>query len=98
MQPDASQAEIARKTAALDAFGLTAFHEFVTLTGSWVIGYAALTGARTPDHLWDTAHIDELWQQEQWGEDEEAIETRALKREAFLTAHRFLTLSRADVA
>jgi chaperone required for assembly of F1-ATPase len=93
-QPEASTAEILRRTSQLDPFDLTALHEFVTLSGSWVIGYAALTEAHPPERLWQSGLVDELWQEEQWGEDEEAMAARMAKRDAFLTAFRFATLAR----
>lgn len=93
-QPDASRAEILRRTAALDPFDLTGLHELVTLSGSWVIGYAALTEAHPPEALWQAALVDELWQEEHWGADEEATEAREARREAFLVAHRFACLAR----
>ena len=93
-QPEPSRAEIRRRTAELDPFALTALHELVTLSGSWVIGYATLTEAHPPETLWQTALIDELWQEEQWGEDEEAIASRHSRREGFLVANRFARLAR----
>ena len=93
-QPEPSRIEIRRRTRALGPFDLTAFHELVALSGSWVIGYAALTGERAPEDLWRVAVIDELWQEEQWGEDEEATAARRARQDAFLTAHRFADLSR----
>jgi chaperone required for assembly of F1-ATPase len=38
------------------------------------------------------SRIDERWQAEQWGEDEEAAETAACKRADFLQADRFYGL------
>lgn len=93
-QPEASRAEMLRRTQALGPFELTAMHEFVTLSGSWVIGYAALTEAHPPEALWHAALVDELWQEEQWGKDEEAMEARAARGEAFFVAHRFARLTR----
>lgn len=91
-QPKESLSVMAGITADFTPFELTAFHEFVTLSGSWVIGYAAFKKAQPVETLWECALLDELWQEEQWGEDEEAIETRAIKRQAFLTAAQFLDL------
>lgn len=95
-QPDGSRAEIARRTTDLDAFALTALHELVSLSGSWVIGYAALTGAHAPGALWRSALVDELWQEEQWGADEEAVAAREARKSAFLRAHRFAVLARGE--
>lgn len=93
-QPEQSRDEIRRLTAALGPFDLTALHELVTISGSWVIGYAALSEACPIDDLWRAALVDELWQEEQWGRDEEAIEARNARRAAFETAHRFGLLAR----
>ncbi len=93
-QAEESRNELRRRTSALGPFDLTALHELVTLSGSWVIGYAALTEARAPQDLWQAAVIDEMWQEERWGEDEEASEHRQARRTAFLTAHRFAVLAR----
>lgn len=68
------------------AFQLTAFHDLVTLSGSLILGFAAAKGMQPIDDLWSAARIDETWQEEQWGEDEEASATAALKRESFVRA------------
>ena len=93
--PDALK-RIAAITQGFDPFELTAFHDLVSLSGSWIIGFAATQSFDTPESLWDMSRIDETWQAEQWGEDEEAMENAAGRREAFLHAARFYFLSRAD--
>ncbi|WP_298430554.1 ATP12 family chaperone protein [uncultured Jannaschia sp.] len=70
---------------------LTALSEFVTLSGSLVLGLAALAG-RDADDLWSRSRIDEDWQAEQWGVDDEAAALAASKRDAFLQARRYLDL------
>lgn len=91
-QPDDSLAKMQEITAAMPPFVLTAFHELVTLPGSWIIGLAALSEAVSAESLWAAAHVDEIWQAEQWGDDEEALAARAVKKDAFLTALRFAEL------
>lgn len=88
-QPAEALARVHALTAALTPFTLTAFHELVTLPGSWVVGFAALNGWHSAPELWQAAHVDEIWQAEHWGDDEEALAARALKQEAFETALRF---------
>lgn len=85
---------LGRELARMDAFELTAFHDLVTISGSLVIALAVETGEITPEAGWDASRIDETWQEEQWGEDEEAARMAAHKRAAFLHAARFLALSR----
>jgi chaperone required for assembly of F1-ATPase len=70
-------------------FQLTGFHDLVTLSGSFVIALATVEAVQPADVLWKISRIDENWQSEQWGIDEEAAAAAELKREAFLHAHAF---------
>lgn len=83
---------------ALDTWALTAFHDLVSISGSLVIGFAALNDFYPIDVLWSLSRIDETWQAEQWGSDEEAEEMAARKQYDFLHAKRFYDLSRRDRA
>ncbi len=92
-QPEASIARLTEQVHALDAFQLTAFHDLVSLSGSLIIGFAAIQDYAAPQDLWDISRIDENWQIDQWGEDEEATQQANIKREAFLHADRFFRVS-----
>ena len=81
---------------ALDIWALTAFHDLVSLSGSLVIGFAALDEFYPVKTLWDLSRVDETWQAEQWGSDEEAEEMAARKQSDFIHAKRFYDLSRKD--
>ena len=70
-------------------------HVLTTLTGSPLLVIAFLEGRLTADEVWAATHVDETWQEEQWGEDAEALERRAKRRAEFDAAVRFLTLARA---
>ena len=78
----------------MSEFELTAMHDLVSLSGSLVIGLAAFEGAFALDDLWLRSRIDELWQEELWGEDDEATALAGVKRASFLSAHHFLELTR----
>ena len=93
-QPSEALEELSRRTHALGAFELAAFHDLVSLTGSLILGFAAAEGAFPPEDIWARSRIDEEWQAEQWGRDEEAEAQAAVKKEAFLHAHRMFTLCR----
>lgn len=84
-----------REVHAMDAFALTAFHDLVSLSGSLVIGFAATEGLHPPDALWRMSRVDEIWQAEQWGADEEAEAMAAKKESDFLHAKSFYDLARA---
>lgn len=85
-QPAASLARIGEITDRMSAFELTAFHDLVSLSGSFVLGLAAAHEARPVDEIWELSRLDETWQEEQWGPDDEARALAATKREAFLHA------------
>lgn len=96
-QPQSPEAlaELHRRTAALDAFQLAAFHDLVSLTGSLILGFAALEQALDPDEIWALSRLDENWQAEQWGRDDVAEEEAEIKRQAFLHACAMIVLSKA---
>ena len=78
--------------AGFTPFQLTAFHDLVAMSGSLIIGLAVTEGVAEPELLWDLSRIDEDWQIEQWGEDDEATAQAAQRRQAFLDAARFFSL------
>ncbi|NDW46518.1 ATP12 family chaperone protein [Ruegeria sp. PrR005] len=92
-QPESVQAQLSARVHDLSDFQLAAFHDLVSLSGSLVLGFAAALDWRDPDEIWRISRLDELWQEEQWGPDEEAQALAELKRQAFLHAKRFFDLS-----
>ncbi len=76
-----------------DNFQLTGFHDLVSLSGSLILGFSVALQAQTAENAWNLSRIDEDWQAEQWGADDEATDHAALKRAAFLDAARFFLLS-----
>lgn len=91
-QDPAAVARLRHRTHALDAYELAAFHDLVSLSGSLVLGFAAAMNARPAEELWTISRLDELWQEEQWGEDEDATALALIKRDAFLHAKRMFDL------
>lgn len=80
---------------AHDRFEIAALHDLVALTGSLVLGLAVSQRALTAQAAWPLSRIDETWQAEQWGEDEEATEAAEEKRAALFRAERLLDLLRS---
>ncbi len=91
-QPDAALARANALVAGLNPFQLAAFHDLVALSGSLVLALAVIHGQIDPDTAWTLSRIDEDWQIEEWGADEDAAELAAIKHEAFLQAARFYGL------
>lgn len=92
-QPPDSLHALADHVAGLDEFRLTALHDLVTLSGSLLLGLATAARYLDPAQAWSLSRIDEDWQIEHWGDDEDAAEAAAIKRDQFLQADAFWTLS-----
>jgi len=91
-QPDETVRRLAEAIAAQGAFHLAALQPLITISGSLVIALALTEGRIDVETAFATAHLDELWQAEQWGEDSLAIEAREYRRADFSAAARFLAL------
>jgi len=87
-------AALAQRVHHMDAYRLTAFHDLVGLSGSLIIGFAALHDLHKIEALWQVSRIDETWQEELWGVDEEAQKQAARKESEFLAAKRFHDLAK----
>ncbi|NSX56018.1 ATP12 family protein [Parasulfitobacter algicola] len=85
--------QLSKEVHRCDAFQLTALHDLVSLTGSLIIGLAATQNDHSAAMLWASSRIDEDWQSEQWGLDDEAVKETEIKREAFLHAYEFYRLA-----
>ena len=90
-----SLAALTDQVHGLTVFELTGFHDLVALSGSLVLALAAIRGFAESDAIWQLSRVDDLWQEDQWGRDDEATEVAARKRQDFLDAFRFYNLSRA---
>ena len=91
-QPAASLATLTARVAAMTPFGLVALHDLTAISGSLVLALAVTSGRLTAHQAFDLSRIDERWQAEEWGQDEEAAELQALKRQAMDEAGRFWAL------
>jgi len=86
-------ATLTAQVHAMDAFELAAFHDLVSLSGSLVLGFAAARDAWPAQAIWDISRVDEEYQIEQWGRDEEADALADVKRASFLHAKRMFDLA-----
>lgn len=92
VQPHASLRPLSLAVHAFSPFQLAAFHDLVAISGSLVLGLAIARGQVSPDRGFDLSRIDETWQAELWGKDEEAAESESFKRESVRHAARFFEL------
>ncbi|MFV0334979.1 MAG: ATP12 family chaperone protein [Tropicimonas sp.] len=93
-QPQDSLARLRERVFALDPFALTALHDLVAISGSLLVGLAALEERFAIGDLWEWSRVDEAYQESLWGRDEEAAVMALHKRAEFLHAAAFWRLSR----
>lgn len=91
-QPGRSLKRLQAVVADYQPFQLAALHDMVTLTGSLVVGLAAAANHLDAQAAWSASRIDEDWQAEQWGTDDEARETTLIKESQFKFACKFMEL------
>jgi chaperone required for assembly of F1-ATPase len=88
-QPDAAISAV-RKAFPADPWSIAALHVVTTLTGSALLALALTHGVREPADIWAAAHVDEDFNIEQWGLDEEVAARRAARVVDFEAATRIL--------
>jgi len=76
----------ARATFPTDPWPVAALHVVTTLTGSALLALALFHGVRSADEVWAAAHVDEDWNIEKWGIDEEVAARRAARLVDFTAA------------
>jgi chaperone required for assembly of F1-ATPase len=92
-QPAASLARVREIALSLDDFALAGLAFGVSLFGSAVLGIALLRGWLGAEEAYDLSRLDEAFQEEQWGIDEEAAErTARLRGEARMLGRWFEAL------
>ncbi len=91
-QPQSTIEQLSHAVAALEPFQLAGVAPLVTIGGSLVIALAVMENAVAPQQAWDAISIEERWQLEQWGADEDAERALESRRHDFLAAAHFLDL------
>lgn len=84
-QPDQA-IQAARAAFPADPWSVAALHVVTTLTGSALLALALAHGALDQDQVWAAAHVDEDWNSEKWGIDEEVAARRAARLVDFTAA------------
>ena len=91
-QPPATVERLAHAVSALDPYRLAGLSPLVTIGGSLLAALGVLEEALTPEWAWEAVSVDDRWQLEQWGSDEEAVEALDNRKRDFLAAARYLEL------
>lgn len=69
----------AREVFPTDPWSVAALHVVTTVTGSALLALALYRGAMDCDEVWAAAHVDDDWNVEKWGVDEEVAARRAAR-------------------
>jgi len=85
--------KLSKEISVLSSFQLTGLYDIVSITGSLILGLATINGRLSAEEAFNLSRIDELWQIEQWGVDEEAQAVSDLKYGSIMHAQEFFTLS-----
>ncbi len=97
-QPEAALAALSRAVAAHEPVALSALGHIVQCTGSLVLGLAVSHGRIAAAEAHALAVLDETFQEEEWGTDDEAAARREAVRADILRAADLLALTRAEAA
>lgn len=93
-QPAAALRALRHAIAEMDDMTLAALHGATGACGSLVIALALAAGRIDAEEAWEMSLLDESYQIECWGEDDEAARRRESLREDIATAARFMELCR----
>ncbi len=85
----------ARGVFPSDPWSVAALHLVTTVTGSALLALAFWRGALDSDEVWAAAHVDDDWNVEKWGVDEEVAARRLAKFIDFRAAVTILDALRA---
>ncbi len=75
-----------------EPFRLTALYTAAAATGSAALGMALMGGRLNACQTWRCARIDDEWQAERWGEEEDARKRGAALRDELAAVERFAAL------
>ncbi len=89
-QPAQSLANLKEQIRHLNPFELSGMYKLVSLSGSLVAALAVKYEYKSAFEIWDLCRVDNEWQEEQWGVDEDAQRIESSKRSEFLHAKFFL--------
>ena len=90
-QPEAALTA-ARAAIPDEPWRLGAVNAITSLTGSALLALAVAQGRFSDDEAWVAAHVDEDWNMEQWGRDDQELQRRAARQAEMKAAATVLSL------
>ena len=95
-QDSAATGALRRAVDGYDTMSLAALHVIASATGSLVIALALAEGQLDAKNAWHASRVDESFQAEHWGIDEEALAHAGRLRVTLFAAARFLRMCNYD--
>lgn len=92
-QPTRALLVLRQHLEGLSLWQLTAAQSLTAACGSLILSLATVAGRVSGETAWELALLDELYQNERWGEDWEATERRAVLRRDILAAEQLVRLT-----
>jgi len=89
-QPAGSKAALHQYVMQFDNFGLAGLHDLVAISGSLVLALAMANGLLSAEQGFSLSRIDEAYQAELWGVDDDAARLESAKSTALASALSFL--------
>jgi chaperone required for assembly of F1-ATPase len=93
-QPADTVAALRSAVAALNAWRLAALSPLTTIGGSLVVALGVENGEIDAGTGWAAVTLEEVFQEQRWGIDADAVKTRTLKEQDWLAAAQFAALLR----
>ena len=91
-QTPSTKTALHKTLSAQSDYTIAALGVIVPALGSLILGLALMARALDPQAACTTAFLDELWQEEQWGTDREAVLRRAKSTEDVAVSAQFMYL------
>ena len=93
-QPEETIRRLGEIVEEQNDFTVAAMLSLVGLSGSLIATLSLVEQVRDNEALWPLVNLEELWQEQQWGRDDQAAAVRNIKQAEFEAAARFLELTR----
>lgn len=93
-QPQASIQRVREFIDSFDCLKVAALYTVATICGSASLAIGLAEGKFSDVQIWNAANVDEDWNIEKWGEDEESLRIREFRRSEFDAANVILTAAK----
>lgn len=91
-QPPEATTRMVAAVECLEPLALTGMLKLAPLFGSVLLALAVIHGRVSAEEAYDLSVLEDVWQEQKWGQDDEAVQRRASLREEAVATGRLLVL------